>query len=202
MAEKTKLILSEPELLIAQDTQWILTKSAIIQKLYIFFNARMPFIKKIMDKQIVFLSPEINSSVPKIFKGENYLQFPYVIMDYPAVFQKENIFALRTMFWWGNFFSVTLHLSGVYKKKYGSKILKQLQTTPQQFYVCMNENEWQHHFEADNYLAANEISNINIGEIIKKPFIKVALKYNLQQWNNMHQLIDEAYEKIFCLLEN
>ena len=34
----------------------------------------------------------------------------------PAVFSKENIFAIRTMFWWGNFFSISLHVSGKYFK--------------------------------------------------------------------------------------
>ena len=59
-----------------------------------------------------FCNLAIVQSTPKIAKGENYLQLPYVLLDYPRCFDKENIFAIRTMFWWGNFFSITLHLSG------------------------------------------------------------------------------------------
>ena len=200
MAEKTKITLSEVELINVQDTQWILTKYRIIEKVYELFNERSVSIKNIIERCPGFNLPEIISGVPKIYKGENYRQYPYVIMDYPATFSKENIFALRTMFWWGNFFSVTLHLSGTYKELYGVKILKQLQSAPQQFYVCINETEWQHNFEPNNYLAAKQVTNISIEEIIKKPFIKVALKYDLQHWNSMHQLLDEAYEKILNLL--
>lgn len=35
----------------------------------------------------------------------------YLILDYPGMLSTENIFAVRTLFWWGNIFSVSLHLS-------------------------------------------------------------------------------------------
>lgn len=202
MAEKTKIALSKGELKNVQDTQWILTKYSIIKKVYELFNARVAALKNSLEKRNDFLSAEIILALPKINKGENYRQFPYVIMDFPAVFSKQNVFALRTMFWWGNFFSVTLHLSGTYKDVYAGNIINQLRLEPLLFYVCINETEWQHNFEPDNYLAAKDITNVSAEEILKKPFIKLALKYDLQQWNNMPQLLDEAYEKILNLLKN
>ncbi|MEP6711082.1 MAG: hypothetical protein ABJA37_01635 [Ferruginibacter sp.] len=202
MSEETKIVLSAAELIIVQDTAWILTKQRIIKNVYELFHARVDYIKSSFAKQGIFLSPQINLAVPKIYKGENYLQFPYVIMDFPAVFSKEHVFALRTMFWWGNFFSVTLHIAGTYKELYAGSIIKKLNLAAQDFYICINETEWQHNFEPDNYLAAKQITTIKITEIIERPFIKVALKYDLQQWNNMHQLLEDAYDKIFMLLKN
>ena len=202
MADKTKITLSKGEVKNVQDTQWILTKYSIIKKVYELFNARVASIKNSLEKRNDFLSAEIILALPKINKGENYRQFPYVIMDFPAVFSKQNVFALRTMFWWGNFFSVTLHLSGTYKDLYAENIINQLCLEPLLFYVCINETEWQHSFETDNYLAAKDITNVSAEEILKKPFIKLALKYDLRQWNNMPQLLDEAYEKILNLLKN
>ena len=59
----------------------------------------------------------IKTSTPKISKGENYKDLPYVMLDYPRCFQKEKTIAIRTFFWWGNFFSINLQLSGEYKEQ-------------------------------------------------------------------------------------
>lgn len=48
----------------------------------------------------------------KISKGENLLGLPYLILDYPRFKQGEELLLFRTMFWWGKYFSVTLHLQG------------------------------------------------------------------------------------------
>ncbi len=34
------------------------------------------------------------------------------MLDYPRAFGRDSIFACRTFFWWGRFFSLTLHLAG------------------------------------------------------------------------------------------
>ena len=64
------------------------------------------------------LPEEVLIQSPKISRGENYNGLPYVMLDYPRCFGKEDVFAMRTMFWWGNFFSITWHLKGKYSKEY------------------------------------------------------------------------------------
>jgi hypothetical protein len=110
MDEKTKVTLSAGELAIASDRDIILTKRKVMESASQLFSGQIPFISNAFPQQV---KEELLGIVhPKISKGENYKGFPYVIMDYPALFSKDNVFALRTMFWWGNFFSITLHLSG------------------------------------------------------------------------------------------
>ena len=123
MDNDTKVTLSVGELAMANDKNIILTKQAITAKAAALFNEQIPALS-ILLQQIFIDDEKLISSVPKISKGENYNGFPYVIMDYPATFGKENIFALRTMFWWGNFISISLHLKGKYKEMYAAKILK------------------------------------------------------------------------------
>jgi hypothetical protein len=48
----------------------------------------------------------------KISKGENLKGLPYLVLDYPRYKQDKELILFRTMFWWGNYFSVTLHLQG------------------------------------------------------------------------------------------
>lgn len=189
------------ELLIVQDTHWILTKASIINKVFKIFNNQVSSLKNVLESGDQFFLPEIKSAVPKIYKGENYRSFPYVIMDYPAVFSKEHIFAVRAMFWWGNFFSITMHLSGNYKNIYGNNILKQLRSTPENFFICVNETEWEHNFDSENYLPGEGLTDADAKKIELKNFIKVAVNYPLAEWNKMPHLLENGYEALLNLLK-
>ena len=89
MADKTKIMLSEQEQQIVNDTQWILTKQAIIQKVYYLFNEQVPVITALFSGTNPEHTGKLLSAVPKISKGENYNGLPYVILDYPSLFDKE-----------------------------------------------------------------------------------------------------------------
>jgi hypothetical protein len=198
MDEKTKVTLSAGELTIASDRDIILTKRIVMESASHLFSAQIPFINNAFPPQIKEDLPGIGH--PKISRGENYKGFPYVIMDYPALFSKDNVFALRTMFWWGNFFSITLHLSGKYKEQYSEVIFKHLMNTGDDIYVCVEEKEWEHHFEENNYRAYSSLPPKEREVLLQKSFLKVALKYELHHWNMMQSILPEGYLKIFHLL--
>jgi hypothetical protein len=198
MNDTTKVTLSDSQLAMATDKNIILTKRAVVETAGVLFNSLIPYINESFS-HVILDTAKLSSSIPKITKGENYNGFPYVILDYPAVFEKENIFAIRTMFWWGNFISITLHLSGKYKKYFEKSILKNLKNE-NDFFIAIAKTEWQHHFEEDNY---KKISAINDGEmktIQENNFIKIALKYELHHWNLMQSILPEGYKKINGLL--
>ena len=107
--------LSVEELRLVTDPAWILTKNSIIRKVVEMFGE---------------LSGEWRGLVtavtePKISKGEQHKGLPWVMLDYPRLFGKEDVLAIRTMFWWGHCFSVTLHLKGKYLRLYLPVILSQ-----------------------------------------------------------------------------
>ncbi len=198
MSNNTKVTLSDGELTMAADKNIILTKRAVIETASALFNSLIPFINESFCHTISNIE-KLSSSIPKITKGENYNGFPYVILDYPTVFEKENIFAIRTMFWWGNFISITLHLSGEYKKQFEKNILKTL-NKENDFFIAISENEWQHHFEEDNYKKVSAINDGDLKTIEENNFIKIALKYKLHHWNMMQSILPEGYKKINELL--
>src|SRR4051812_8041543 len=107
----SKVQLSPEELRLVQNTEWILTKREIIKKIYDLFGEVHNVMRKEISENPDLFPQNIIGRSGKISKGENYRGLPYLILDYPASFERDNAFALRTMFWWGNFFSVTLHLS-------------------------------------------------------------------------------------------
>jgi hypothetical protein len=197
MNENANLTLSDGELFIAMDKQMILTKRVIIDKTAQLFDSLIPALSQIFSK-VLYNFETLQKSIPKITKGENYKDLPYIILDYPAVFEKENIFAIRTMFWWGNFISITLQVSGVYKEYFENNILKNIDSD---FYICINKNQWQHNFEEDNYRLCNKLSKAEKKIVQENGFIKIALKYELHHWNMMQQLLSEGYYKVNDLLK-
>ncbi len=202
MDAATKINLSEKELTLVSNADWILTKQIITQKVTQLFSEMVPVIKGSLLNESLDLPAEIKSSVPKIYKGENYLQLPYVMLDYPRSFNKENIFALRTMFWWANFFSITLHVSGTYIQEVKNKIIKNKSLLESDFYIGVNENQWEHHFEKNNFLQYRQLDQEQMKKLFDQDgFIKLALKFNLHDWNQMQKLLSAAVEKIAKLLD-
>ena len=198
MSDTTKVLLSAGELAMASDKNIILTKLAVTEKAYALFGNMIPSITNIFEP-LLLDNKKLIASVPKIYKGENYSGFPYVMMDYPAVFEKENIFAVRTMFWWGNFISITLHISGTYKKYWEKNNFKKLETTSG-FFIAVNDSEWQHHFEADNYILFSLLTADVKEKIKEKNFLKVSLKYELHHWNMMQSILPVGYKAVANLL--
>ncbi len=199
MDNPAKVILSDGELAMACNTNVILTKRAIIESASMLFSSNIDTLTHTF-KKIIAADKKLAASVPKIARGENYNGLPYVLMDYPAVFHKENIFAVRTMFWWGNFFSITLHVRGSYKDKYAPVILQNLQTE-NNVYLAVGHKEWDHQFENDNFVKFSLISNRVKQSIGEKNFLKIALKYELHHWNMMQSILPIGYKKIAGLLK-
>ena len=196
METETKIRLSKLETELVQNKEWILTKHAIIKKVYQLFGQLLETYKQISEREEVALPEFYKNSGGKISKGENYQELPYVMLDYPAVFSRENIFAIRTMFWWGNFFSISLHISGKYfkKEKDFPKLLRYLEE--KDFFVCVNETEWQHDFEPSNYIAAAALDERQLIEILKRNFLKISKNIELNRWNEAPQFLKKTFSEI------
>ncbi len=194
MDNNTKVTLSESELTMVTDKNIILTKRAIIQKAADLFMLQVPIITNVF-KALVENDVLLQASIPKITKGENYKRLPYVILDYPASFKSENIFAVRTMFWWGNFISITLHLKGIYKEQYFKQILKEIKSD-ELIFISMSEEEWDHDFTLGNFENLSELTPNIYQKFEKQEFIKIALKYELHHWDMMQLILADGYKKI------
>ena len=113
MGSATKITLSPKELSLVTDPAFILTKRAIIEKVYELFARNIEVIKSEFETAAVKLPLAVASGTPKISKGENYRQLPYVMLDFPRCFSGNDVFALRTLFWRGPCFSLTPPLSRI-----------------------------------------------------------------------------------------
>ena len=198
MDDKTKIQLSPLEIDLLNNSEWILTKNGIVKKAQRLLERVQENISSYSDQHPGIFPNEVIAISPKISKGENYKGLPWLMLDYPRYFDKENFFAIRTMFWWGNFFSTTLHLSGKYKERCTDPIIKSYdKLSHDQVYTCINPEQWHHHWEKENYLPVKDFSLPEFTEEVqKRSFIKLSNKISLLQWDQAITLLTENFIKI------
>lgn len=193
--------LSTHELNLVINADWILTKQAIIQKVYTLFGGLNGRFDAMLAASQAALPEEIQSVSPKIYKGEQYRLLPYVLLDNPRYFKGENIFAIRSMFWWGNYFSIHLHLGGKFKDMYGPRITDAMQYGElNNWYIAVDESPWEHHFEEDNYRQIKDIRQSGKSIFGEQEFIKLAQKHPLQEWELAASFFEEKYRAILEVL--
>ena len=188
--------LSDYEMAVANDKEFLFTKTRIIEKVYSVFG-------NLADDFAIHLNhsfQKIEAGTPKISKGENYKGLPYVVLDYPRIFQKENVLAIRCFFWWGNFFSITLHLSGKYKHEFTPALQHAINENYfQGWYINVADKQWEHHFETDNYSLINSsLANSFAG----RPFIKFAKKIPLSEWDNVEDFFIKNFQILLKAISN
>lgn len=139
---------------------------------------------------------------PKISKGEQYRGLPYLVLDYPRKFDALNIFAIRNLFWWGNEFSSTLHLAGQYKTDLRHCIEAAYPSLSKcGYFIGVNEDPWQHHFEEDNYLPVKEMDE----ETFRKwcnafDHLKIAKPFYLTDVHFVNEELMESWKMLMKIL--
>ncbi len=195
----SKITLSATELELVNNAEWFLTKQSIISKVQLMFADVLELVRPMLAEKHHF--KEIIDKSPKIFKGENYRDLPWVMLDYPREFSSENILAIRTMFWWANYFTVTLHLKGEYKEQLiASDHFDHAVLQKKNFFIASGNNEWDHHIERENYLPVKDLSKNAFEEIInQRSFLKIAKSVSLTEWDNAVFLIPAIYREMIDL---
>ncbi len=181
--------LSSYEKDIVIDAELLIAKNNIIKKVIgIFSEISSQYVLEAKN----LLPDQLTQIPPKISKGDQYLGLPYVMLDYPRNFSKENAFAIRTFFWWGNFFSIHIQLSGAFQKQFSDSILTSIQQKVfDGWYIGINEDEWHHHFEENNYRPIN--NGTNLPNLQNLPVIKLAKKIPLKEWENLNIILKESF---------
>jgi len=190
--KETKVQFSNAEMDLMCDSEIILTKNKVAQKVKTLLEELQNGMIEHKKNCSEIFSEDVFSISPKISRGENYLGLPYQILDYPRLFKQQDVFAIRTMFWWGHFFSSTLHLSGLFKIAYAPKIIASFDLlVKEQYSIGISNNPWLHHFGSDNY---REIAVIAKGlfenECNKAEHLKIAKIVSLKDGYPQHRLFE------------
>jgi hypothetical protein len=196
MSEQTKIHLLPAEMELVSSPDIILTKNAILQKIKLFFERLQVNQLDILKNFSSQLPQEILKISPKISRGENYKGLPWLVLDNPRYFQHNNIFAIRTMFWWGNFFSITLHLSGNNKNHFKEKLLVNLPLLRKnEVYIYNGINEWEHDLDPNSYKKLLPLNSESLEKIISgNNFLKLAIKFPIESLEAIEDKLLRNYE--------
>ncbi len=199
MNANLELSKKENELIVNSD--FILTKNRIIEKVYAFYGVMSEEYKNLLDQHSSYLPDEIFTIPPKIYKGEQYKNLPYVMLDYPRYFSKTNVFAIRSFFWWGNFFSITLQISGTYLEKFADNIFHFISNEKNSdWFFGIKESQWEHDFEKNNYMHFNDLNTLDAATFKSRQFIKIATKLSLEDWKIADEFYLKHYTKLLKIL--
>lgn len=199
--EGTKIRLSPEELELVSRTDWILTKNAILLKAKALLEEVSVNQRMLMQSQQHSLPPEAFHPSAKISKGENYKGLPYLVLDQPRHFSQHDIFAIRTMFWWGNFFSVTLHVAGRWREHYFEKLHRSFPQLKEDFFIGCNEDPWEHHFDKDNYVKIDSLENNAFQSLLnERNFVKIAAKTAISNWETADKDLLKFFGRLLQVL--
>ncbi|MEV4883223.1 hypothetical protein PV783_00260 [Chitinophaga sp. CC14] len=196
--------LTPEEAAVVESTHFILLKNSAIEKVMVLMGKLQEALAAYDRNSNFPFKPEWLLQGGKISKGEQYKGLPWVMLDYPRYFSKTEVFAFRTMFWWGHYFSATLHLAGNVKRYY-SAVLESSYTKLAEagFQVYVQEDPWEHDFENGNYCFINTLSLDEWKTLISRnDFIKVAKPFVIGHWGKIITDVVEAYAALLNILEN
>ncbi len=193
------MYLTEKELLILQDTDFLLTKATVLEKINELLGQTRKELKESVENSNFSFPNGIDLLNGKISKGENYKNLPYMVLDYPALFTTKTVFAYRMMFWWGNFFSATLHLEGMELNYYRNSTINNFDNLlNKNIYIGIGETPWQYHYEDDNYILLNDSHR---DFITNCKFLKLSKKIKLKKWNDVPKFSTNFFELVLSVLK-
>ena len=202
MTDSLQLSLSAVELELVCNKDWLLTKQIIIDKVYVLFGVLAQKMQQHVLTHNASLPADVTESSPKIARGENYRGLPYVMLDYPRHFEKTATVSIRTFFWWGNFFSISLHMSGIVKENALPFLKNNFDLLRQKgYYLCIHSNPWEHYYEEDNYRLLKNYSAAEFAAMIEQmDFVKIALPIPLAQWEIVPAFVEQHFTEMMQLL--
>lgn len=200
--DRAKLRLSTEEMDLISRADWILTKNRLMERV-------RELLASLQEEQWHCLRqgknplPEEVMNIPaKISRGENYEGLPWMVLDLPRYFTNDDQLAIRTLFWWGHGFSVTLQLQGRFRQSFQHIIYRYKNVLSQQsWHICTGPDPWQHHSRDDNYSPVAELTEEKWKSITSShPFLKIACFIPMQKWEEAPDLIMREYRLLSEIL--
>ena len=180
---------TDPEIRCLQDTRFLRTKATATQKVQQLLNQTLDELQQCVASHPWSFPEGVQSRAGKLSRGENYRGFPYLVLDYPRKFSQDDVFALRTMFWWGHFYSITFQLGGASWNRYRPAVQRNVPTLAgTSTWLGVSDDPWQHHRQPDNYrpldvLTAQEQQN----HLAEANFLKLARFLPVDAWELLPQ---------------
>ncbi len=181
--------LTDHELHILQDTDFLLTKARALSKVEALLSRTRDALEAVTVNSDFPFPAGATLAGGKIARGENYRGLPYRVLDQPALLAAGDVFAFRTMFWWGHFFSATLHLQGPSLERYRSVLAERTeQLAAGDLFVSIGRTPWEYHYGRDNYVPLQADHRAHLERC---SFLKLSRRLELTQWRRVPEFAAE-----------
>ena len=187
--------LTDEETALISNAGFLLTKNTVIQKLQQAFGSIAATYRNITQNG----NPAWQSYCavqPKISKGEQFQGLPYLMLDYPRAFSRTDTLAVRSFFWWGNYFSISLLLTGKPQQSLSGRLLEN--PVLGDWYLDTAPTPWSHGWEMD---PGRQLSAISGGNgFTQKDFFKISKQVPLSQWQGMEPFFIKNFEQLWTAI--
>jgi hypothetical protein len=183
-----------------------------------FFPAKAGIIRKFQDE---FMSlrdrlrtesqKELSGSGPRgcdwitgqLVKGERFQDFPYVYLDFPKFFSKDEMFTFRSFFWWGHALFFCWFLSGPRLEAYKERLLAGHDALSRpMIFLSIADSPWEWSLEKSHAAFLNQTTHEHLKEILKhRFFLKIGCSLPLTSLETPEAISQEGM-RIFGLLKS
>lgn len=184
------------------NVDWILTKNRLMEQTRLLLADLQDQQLRCISAASDWLPPEVAAIPPKISRGENYEGLPWLMLDLPRLFSASDQFAIRSFFWWGNGFSLSLQLKGQYQLQFGPAFGPHQSLLAQEgWQLGIHRDPWQHHFRQDNYQPVSLLAPTDWDTHLRQhPFLKLSYILPVTQWEEIPVVFGKQYQLLLKIM--
>ena len=186
------------EIELLKDRGFLKAKKKIDQEVTSMLLASQKTLVRWVESNDISLPGEVSLTPRKIAKGENYADMPYWVSDFPAHMKGKDIWAFRTVVWWGHQISFSLLLSGKFKSALAFDAENLMVPG---VYFTLAASPWKLEFTQDVQKVCTELSASEITHHFNQhEFLKISLQEKLENINKLEGLTVLSFEKLIKAL--
>lgn len=178
--QRNKIKFSDRELKFIGESETILLQKSIIEKMVrLFAGFQKTLHTYCEDTRFFHLYPPEPGEV-NLTRGNNYKGLPYVVLDYPKLISKEDIFNFRTFFWWGSGISSSLHLEGKSLESFRAELIANAgQLSAVGNFFLTGKDSWVQDLSDSNYIKTDNFNTEELRDLLKNSeFVRLASPFS------------------------
>jgi hypothetical protein len=179
--------LTKHELDFASETEYPLTKQKIMHKIgLIMETAGLQIAGELTG------NPLFEGAHHKITRGERYKDMPYMVLDFPQIKGPAFPIVLRTMFWWGHYFSCSLILrTALVDPGIAAKAIPAMSKTKM---MMSDQGLWEQELGTELYRSTADLDEREIRETLTTlTYLKLSRRISLEK----HEVLNEKATRIY-----
>jgi hypothetical protein len=158
-----------------QDTTFFPAKAAIAEKVKHWLTELRDELRLELESTTLLAPAGLDCRQGQLVKGEHLLDFPYHYLDFPKYFSQGEMFAYRTLVWWGHHVVFALILQGSNLARYKANLLTAYdQLADRELSLLLTDTPWEWR-RGEDYLLPLQRANHDVvkAALAKRPFLKL-----------------------------